>query len=353
MKRGTMYMNLIRYSNFRLLSFSAVVIFCASISIAKTKDMPKFSDYPVNSIYKGFSKIPTFRHETADTRDGYIWKLKEQMETMKDGPDFAGHFFFLQGGCGTDCTFALVADNKTGKYYRFPVSGSNSYYKYKLNSRLIIETSETDWGNPNCILSMYVMNDQSLKRIYRRNLGPISDKNGNARIDCADPNAKSVGNWYITSTDGKYSSLFNQNAAGDEFVIECLAEKIDNIKKYNQLSRDEKDMLNSDPHISISIYNKKISTSSGPPKNSEIKISVDEVEFVFGTDDDGITITNCDGCGFIAKNLVNKLRHGKKMIIRLSDGRVADFALDGAQKVFGDLACKPFYPKVDLKVKSR
>lgn len=326
------------------LLISCISILLVSISIVQAKDVPKFKDYAVNEIYKGPSKIPTFSKETATTREEYIWRFEAQLKEMRDGPDFAGHFFVFEGGCGTGCTFAVVADNKTGKYYKFPDTGLYAYYKYRLNSRLIFEYSQTNWTKGQCMLLVYAMEDKSLKRIYRKNLGAATDENG-----CDDPDDKTVGKWNISSSDGKTTTLFNRNTAGDELTVECLSQKVDSLELYNQLSRYEKDILASGPHIHINM-NKKIlpnvemknnyNKGQMDQKKSEIKINIDDNGLTLDVDENGMVVEKCEQC----LSVVEKLHYGKTATVRFSDGRTATFTLEGAEKAFNDLSCKPYKP---------
>jgi hypothetical protein len=102
--------------NLRFGLGASVLLFCAS-SVAQAQSSG--GGVPMDRVYQGQIRLPDFagrdqKYATFRTRIG---------EGMKTGPDFAGHYAIIQIGCGTECTFAYVADVATGQVYGFPYGG--------------------------------------------------------------------------------------------------------------------------------------------------------------------------------------------------------------------------------------
>ena len=107
---------------------------------------------------------------------------------MKKGPNFAGHFTIMSGGCGTSCIFHIIADHITGKHYEIDFIDSADELKYKNNSRLLLVShleSLKDNKRERCILGYYLWQGQSFKKLLKRDLGPTTDQNGRELINCS------------------------------------------------------------------------------------------------------------------------------------------------------------------------
>jgi hypothetical protein len=75
---------------------------------AHAASLPRFSNYPVKEIYHGQIRSPDF------SKDEYTqFRVQEQVDDMKKGPNFAGHYTIMSGGCGTSCIFYIVVDHIT------------------------------------------------------------------------------------------------------------------------------------------------------------------------------------------------------------------------------------------------
>ncbi|MFM9027820.1 MAG: hypothetical protein ACKOQ6_07465 [Bacteroidota bacterium] len=85
----------------------------------KTVDHIKSVDMDLNSNQRG----KTFRT-----------RLREGYENPQ--ANFAGHYTFVEWGCGTTCYQSMIIDRKTGKIYDGP-SASLSY-EFRADSRMII-----------------------------------------------------------------------------------------------------------------------------------------------------------------------------------------------------------------------
>ena len=149
----------------------------------KAKTTPKFSDYPIKAIYRGPSKLPDFKN------DEYTeFKVKSEIEKMKKGPDFAGHYTIMRGGCGSDCIFTIAVDNITGKIFNLEIDNYHSDIKYKIDSKMLLVSTTEPFGSNDrdrCILEFYVWEVKSLKKLLKKDLGPTTDKNGRELINCS------------------------------------------------------------------------------------------------------------------------------------------------------------------------
>jgi hypothetical protein len=80
-------------------------------------EIPKFDDYPVD-VWSG-SPVPVMIHAPEERL--YRTNLRN---TANRPPNFAGHYSFVDWGCGTNCLGAAVVDQQSGKVFQppFPVS---------------------------------------------------------------------------------------------------------------------------------------------------------------------------------------------------------------------------------------
>jgi hypothetical protein len=90
--------------------------------------IPRFEDYPVTEVFKGSPAVPilatpedrmyrTRIREGVSKGWGVIRDGKEQ-----PGPNFAGHYFAIEWGCGVPCVMMVVVDALTGKIYHLPLA---------------------------------------------------------------------------------------------------------------------------------------------------------------------------------------------------------------------------------------
>src|SRR6266436_5502287 len=92
-------------------------IFLAQNSTSEKKD-PKFTDYPVEEIYRGNPVPPNIitaksRRYRTMIRDGASGKVQ-----------FSGHYTIAEWGCGTDCMEFAIVDSISGMVYdEFWISG--------------------------------------------------------------------------------------------------------------------------------------------------------------------------------------------------------------------------------------
>lgn len=114
---------------------------------------PGFGDYAVSAPYKGQTRLPDFSGRDKAFRN-YRTRIREG---MKEGPNFAGEFTLVQIGCGTGCSFAYIANNRSGKVHAFPRGGEENLFMQfakRRDSRLLI----LQWGSyatDSCVIEYF------------------------------------------------------------------------------------------------------------------------------------------------------------------------------------------------------
>lgn len=79
---------------------------------------------------------------------------------------FAGHYTFIQWGCGSPCQMAVIVDKRTGKIYEAPSASLG--YSYQKDSRMLIINPPDSLGffPKDCVYctpEVYVLNEQTKK----------------------------------------------------------------------------------------------------------------------------------------------------------------------------------------------
>ena len=118
------------------MRFIIAAVFALGLSGSASAD--RFEDHPADDIMHRSEKIalPQFNGRDAEFRN-FRTRITNG---LKEGPNFAGHFAIIGIGCGTSCSFAYVADARTGKVFPFPYGGEENYemsLDYRLESRLV------------------------------------------------------------------------------------------------------------------------------------------------------------------------------------------------------------------------
>ena len=57
-----------------------------------------------------------------------MWIGSLQHPVKGNGPNFAGHYFAIRWGCGSQCVSMAIVDAKTGMVYDPPLSAKGSLY---------------------------------------------------------------------------------------------------------------------------------------------------------------------------------------------------------------------------------
>jgi hypothetical protein len=55
-----------------------------------------------------------------------VWSGSWKNPIKASGPNFAGHYFVIRWGCGSNCLMMAILDAKTGKVYDPPLSGAGT-----------------------------------------------------------------------------------------------------------------------------------------------------------------------------------------------------------------------------------
>ncbi len=181
--------------------------------------LPRFEDYPVETVFKGKPALPVleapeelkFKAVIADgvSKGWGVFDGTTGKEFRRPGPNFAGQYIIVNFGCGETqslCLGAAIVDAKTGRVYRPPtpqIGGvpwrscfgvmarslaphpAASFHNFRLklplafrlNSRLLItdtcEGVRTEGGSiltfsiVGCGAHYYLMDDYGLKLIQR------------------------------------------------------------------------------------------------------------------------------------------------------------------------------------------
>ncbi|NTF46076.1 hypothetical protein G6L80_29310 [Agrobacterium rhizogenes] len=127
------------------------------------------ADFPISDRFAGKTTLPDFKG-----RDRQFNSFRTRIrDGMREGPNFAGHYTLIQIGCGAGCSFAIVADNKTGRPASFPRGGEANMYlalNYRLESRLLAaQWFSYDAGR--CFLESFDFDRDEWKPLTKADIG--------------------------------------------------------------------------------------------------------------------------------------------------------------------------------------
>ena len=138
-----------------------------AISLARIKP----SQLPVFRVYDGPRNFPDF-----SGRDSKFSMYRTRITNgMTDGPTFAGEYSVIQIGCGSNCSFAYVANNRTGEVFDAPVGGESNLsleLKYEVASRLMI-SQWGDYGANKCFVQFFSFDDGDWTELLKREIGTL------------------------------------------------------------------------------------------------------------------------------------------------------------------------------------
>jgi clan AA aspartic protease (TIGR02281 family) len=78
-----------------------------------------FDKFPAGHGYQGTPVMPDFQGRDRNF-NGFRTRIRNGIQ---EGANFAGRYKVIQFGCGTGCSFVIVADVSTGRVYNFPHGG--------------------------------------------------------------------------------------------------------------------------------------------------------------------------------------------------------------------------------------
>ncbi len=126
-----------------------------------------FEQFPVMQIYRGPTVLPQFNGRDKKYRD-YRTRITNG---MNEGVKFSGEYSVIQFGCGTQCTFVFIANNKTGQVFNFPRGGEDNLelnLSFKPTSRLLIAR----WNDTeSCILEYFEWINNEAKLLKSGKIG--------------------------------------------------------------------------------------------------------------------------------------------------------------------------------------
>jgi hypothetical protein len=116
-------------------------------------------------------KVPTIVNYNKKDIDLNSHKGAREFRTVlqngykSDSSNFAGHYTFIQWGCGTSCQTSAIIDRQTGYIYSGPAAEFD--YEYYMDSRMIITNPPDSAGFYDdcfyCKPKIYVFNEQTKK----------------------------------------------------------------------------------------------------------------------------------------------------------------------------------------------
>ena len=122
----------------RIAQVFVVLCFCGAIMLAQNAGTPRFEDYPVTEVFSGMPAAPILttpeqRRYRTRIRNGVSTGAAEWIGSWKNpikrnGPNFAGHYFVIRWGCGSQCVMMATVDAETGKVYEPPLADKNSLW---------------------------------------------------------------------------------------------------------------------------------------------------------------------------------------------------------------------------------
>lgn len=112
---------------------SGLILIAQSGALSKdTGRVPTFREYPVTEFFNSIPAatiLATARQRRFRTwiREGVskgsgVWSGSWKDPIRSPGPNFAGHYYVIRWGCGSDCLMMAVVDAQSGNVYDPPMS---------------------------------------------------------------------------------------------------------------------------------------------------------------------------------------------------------------------------------------
>ncbi len=111
---------------------SLINILLLAAQAEKPVSLPKLADYPVKEVFTGQAKQPILtsvvqRAFRSRIRNGVskgegVWNGSWDNPTLTAKPNFAGHYFVIRWGCGSNCLMMAIVDAETGKVFNPPLN---------------------------------------------------------------------------------------------------------------------------------------------------------------------------------------------------------------------------------------
>ncbi|NSZ00935.1 hypothetical protein G6M70_12800 [Agrobacterium tumefaciens] len=130
---------------------------------------PNLSSYPVQDRFSGKTVMPDFKG-----RDREFNSFRTRIrDGMRQGPNFAGRYTLIQIGCGTGCSFVIVANNQTGRPVSFPRGGEEHMYltlDFRRDSRLVA-AQWLNYDTKTCVIEFFDFDRDTWKPVAKTDVG--------------------------------------------------------------------------------------------------------------------------------------------------------------------------------------
>jgi len=135
-----------------------------------------FGKFTVEYVFSGQTSLPDF---SGRDRRFSLYRTR-LIDGLRQGPNFAGHFSVIQFGCGTQCTVAFIANNKTGRVHEFPRGGEDNLelqLAFQLDSRLLIaqwiSRSGETFAESRCVVEYFAWENGQAVLLNTIYVGPL------------------------------------------------------------------------------------------------------------------------------------------------------------------------------------
>lgn len=140
-----------------------------AVASSATFKRPDLSSYPARGRLSGNTVMPDFKG-----RDRELNSFRTRIrDGMRQGPNFAGRYTLIQIGCGTGCSFVIVANNQTGRPASFPRGGEEHMYlslDFRRDSRLVA-AQWLNYDTNTCVVEFFDFDRDTWKPITKTDVG--------------------------------------------------------------------------------------------------------------------------------------------------------------------------------------
>ncbi|TZG35007.1 hypothetical protein AGR1_16360 [Agrobacterium sp. B1(2019)] len=138
-------------------------------SSTSTFKRPVPSDYPVQARFSGQTVMPDFKGRDREY-NSFRTRIRDG---MRKGPDFAGRYTLIQIGCGSGCSFVVVANNQTCRPSSFPRGGEEHMYlslDFRRDSRLVA-AQWLNYETKTCVVEFFDFERDHWKAVSKTSVG--------------------------------------------------------------------------------------------------------------------------------------------------------------------------------------